>query len=167
MFRRQKDVKVVRTPYIGRKTTILQDVSVLSRHSYSRSPSSRHVPLRWRYAPVWKTMRIWMDCPAAQRLVQNIYIHSFIYWPVINQNCLQFEDRRSKTLLRRKGSPIPKGKFGRNRNLMQSKFGWYQVSVSTIFHLTPRICNCHKFTFILLLQFDNYSNSNNTRFNVK
>ncbi|KAI9589533.1 hypothetical protein GQX74_007702 [Glossina fuscipes] len=31
---------------------------------------------------------------------------------------------------RRKGSPIPKGKFGQTRKLMPSTFGWYQVTAA-------------------------------------
>ncbi|KAI8114793.1 Nuclear RNA export factor 1 [Lucilia cuprina] len=39
-----------------------------------------------------------------------------------------YEDRRNS---RRKGSPIPKGKFGQSRKLAPSQFGWYQVSIQS------------------------------------
>lgn len=41
---------------------------------------------------------------------------------------LQYDDRSAGP--RRKGSPIPKGKFGQGRKLTPSQFGWYQVTVS-------------------------------------
>ncbi|XP_073835333.1 nuclear RNA export factor small bristles isoform X1 [Musca autumnalis] len=40
---------------------------------------------------------------------------------------LQYEDRSQGP--RRKGSPIPKGKFGKGRKLGISQFGWYQVTI--------------------------------------
>ncbi|XP_013107467.2 nuclear RNA export factor 1 isoform X1 [Stomoxys calcitrans] len=40
---------------------------------------------------------------------------------------LNYEDRSQGS--RRKGSPIPKGKFGRGRKLSPSQFGWYQVTI--------------------------------------